>query len=461
MKNKILSPGNLVLLVTMLFTSFQTVSAQQVSGLITDYQGFWKSGIGYRSSVKPQNSHNLLAFTFNGIQYSTGVNDELLSQNNELFFASDFRALPVKSINKANSNTKIGLGQLYDGVNMGKSVPSPVNDMVFYLTDGIKGLDIGTGVANLPAGNIEFDIDNFAPDAVGDGIPDILITQIADPSNSLDQYEFLDADGNRIGSRISINLQNITSVGTWTADFYEASTDPMILSAGFTNTDRDIRLWAADFSYFNISPSDIAKIKTFRVILSGSSDLAFVAYNYKTMQIGLPAVFGTATSKSEKNQLFLSWNMHDQTDVKKLFIEESKDGRVFYTIGEINQLNIDKKYHFNYKMTSEGKWFYRIKVISVNGKEIYSPIMAEEFLQPSVFKLFPNPAQNFVNLNIENNNSGATIEIRSLTGRIIRSEKIPAKEIRRQISLSGITSGVYSMVLITNDQRVTEMLVIK
>jgi len=79
------------------------------------------------------------------------------------------------------SNTKLALGQLYDGVDNGASNPAPVNSLALYLTDGPNGLNLGTGIANLPKGDLTFRVTNINPAAIGDGIPDILVTQIADP----------------------------------------------------------------------------------------------------------------------------------------------------------------------------------------------------------------------------------------------------------------------------------------
>src|SRR5690242_2143457 len=99
-----------ILWMAMLITP-AALKAQSVTEIITDYGGFWKSGAVAINPVKPDNSHNLLAFTYNGTRYSTGANDALLRQNNMTFSKAGFRALPVSTITGAvNSNTKIGLG---------------------------------------------------------------------------------------------------------------------------------------------------------------------------------------------------------------------------------------------------------------------------------------------------------------------------------------------------------------
>jgi hypothetical protein len=152
---------------------------------------------------------------------------------------------------------------------------------------------MGTCVANLPAGTMMMSVSNVQASNIGDGFPDVLVTQVADPSTSYDRYEFTDVNGVRVGNSLDIVLNNITPIGTWVADFYEA-TGTTILTAGFTKTERAIRLWAADFSSFGINATNISSIAYFRIGLSGTSDVAFVAYNTTTITVQqvlpLPAV---------------------------------------------------------------------------------------------------------------------------------------------------------------------------
>lgn len=261
------------------------LNAQSVSEIITDYNGYYKSGVGAISSTKPDNDHNLLAFSFNGTRYSTGVNDALLTSRNDVFTSGIFRAMPMNNLTGvANSSTKIGLGAMADGVANGAGATPPSRNLSQYLNDGPNGLNLGTCVANLPAGTMFMSVTDLKSTNIGDGVPDILVTQTADPSSKYDRYCFTDINGNMVGNYVDINLTNISSVGTWTADFYEA-TGSTILTSGYTATQRNIRLWAADFSLFGINASNISSVAYFKIVLSGDSDIAFVAYNTKTVSV--------------------------------------------------------------------------------------------------------------------------------------------------------------------------------
>lgn len=261
------------------------VRAQSVSEIITTYNGYWKTGVGAVNPVTPDNHHDLLAFTFNGVRYSTGVADAVLEANGDSFEPGFFRALPMHNINGTpNGNTKVGLGAMIDGVFNGPGAVPPSRGLAQYLVDGVNGLDIGTCVANLPAGTMFMPVTQVEVENIGDGIPDILVTQIADPSSQYDRYEFTDINGQRVGNYVDIVLTNITPVGNWTADFYEA-TGSTILGSSFTQTNRALRLWAADFSAFGINASNIQDIAYFKITLNGNSDIAFVAYNTTTVTV--------------------------------------------------------------------------------------------------------------------------------------------------------------------------------
>jgi hypothetical protein len=265
----------------LFITAAAATQAQNISEIITDYSGFWKSGAGNVNSIKPDNSHNVVAFSYNNKRYSTGVNDPLLTARHETFIAGKYKAMPVNRITgTVTSNTKCGVGEMYDGVHNGAPATAPVNDLVKYMTDGIKGLDLGTCVANLPVGDLYFSITDLKAPMIGDTVPDILITQVADPSGSnFDSYEFLDVNGNRVGNKLDVDLSNLPVLGNWTADFYEANTNPMALQSGFKNTDRPLRLWGADLKAWGIDSTNVGRIAYFKIRLNGNSDVAFVAFN--------------------------------------------------------------------------------------------------------------------------------------------------------------------------------------
>ncbi len=258
-----------------------------VTGIYTDYNGYWQSSSSSINATKPEKSHNLLAFTWNGITYSTGVNDGILTSKGVSFSAKDFRALPIDAV-PSTSSTYLGLGQLNDGINNGYSVPAPFHtpasgaDLAAFLTDGIKGLDLGTCVANIATGQLRFNLSasGISPSAINDNVPDVLVTQVASPSATLDSIYFVDASGNVVGNKMAINQTAVTVTGKWMPDFYNPNGTIV-----FTNSERDIRLWGADLSSFGINSANSSSVVALIYRLNGQSDVAFVAFNAPSLSV--------------------------------------------------------------------------------------------------------------------------------------------------------------------------------
>lgn len=295
----------------------------QVTRIWSDYNSFWTSGIVSETgatttpnSVKPNTAHNLLAFRWNGTNYSTGVNNAKLTANGVVFSGTKFRALPINSVplNSATSAYFVGLGALVDGlpgaVDNGATNPfAPITTGVqkaSYLTRGAQGLDLGSCLTNIPASSgtpavvttIRFNLSQsgITLSNVGDGIPDILISQIAQPSaTNNDKFKFVDASGATVGNEIVALLSNATNypvVGNWNVDFYNNNSTQD--QATFVNTERPLRFLAVDLSAFGITGANYAQAVALVYNPGGDSDPAFLAFNEPSL--------GVATKLAVKSQ---------------------------------------------------------------------------------------------------------------------------------------------------------------
>src|ERR1700733_1635620 len=124
---------------------FNLRSSAQVTEIYTDFGGYWKSTTASVNSVQPNLSHNVLAFTYNGVTYSTGVNNAALIAHSVTNTSGNFKALPVSSIGGtvvSSNSTFIILPSYDDGVLNGTTIPLPSVRMNDVLTDGVNGLNI-------------------------------------------------------------------------------------------------------------------------------------------------------------------------------------------------------------------------------------------------------------------------------------------------------------------------------
>lgn len=458
--------GGLGAILIGLFTPCLLYS-QAVTGIITDYNGFWKSTAATINTVKPDNSHNLLAFTYKGSQYSTGVNDALLASKGEVFTPADFWALPVNGMTgQINGNTKVGLGALYDGVAYGSSVPAPEYGVEKYLTDGIKGLDLGTCIANLPSGSMTFLAQNIQPSSIGDGIPDILVTQVADPSNSFDSYEFTDAAGNRVGSPINIVFNNISPVGNWTADFYDLKGNTLVLAAGFTQTDRPMRLWAADLSELGITQANYKQIKNFKINLCGNSDVAFVAYNNKSLSFEgtLPVQYSFLKGTVYNRQAQLSWQTTCEVNAKEYVVEKSSNGTAFVPVGTVIAKNSNgiNNYVFTDQLPLTATAFYRLKQVDVNGAFSLSTVLKlAPALPGAALNVYPSPARGVVYVQHPPAAASKNLGVYNASGYLFTSQRVSQSSTQTKVDIITLKPGVYFVVYESNGKRLSQQFAVQ
>jgi hypothetical protein len=447
----------------------QTAGGQSVTGIVTDFNGYWKSDTTSVNPVKPDNSHNLLAFTYKGATYSTGVNDALLTSKGQTFIPNDFWSLPVGTISGTiTSNTKVGLGEKYDGVTNGASNPAPSNNIAGYLTDGIKGLNIGTCIANLPAGSMTYLVSNINPASIGDGIPDILVTQVADPSGSFDRYAFTDASGNQVGNYKDIAFTSIVPVGNWTADFYDVITNPMTLSSGFTKTDRPIRLWAADLSEFGITLANYQSVTKFKINLSGNSDVAFVAYSSRSFSAVniLPVKLSDFTASKIDNEAHLSWLTHSEDNAGWFIIEKSTGNGVFTAIDSVKSVGLSSELHaYSYtdKFLVDGNNQYRLKSIDIDGKFDYSTVVSVQGnKQNAALTIYPNPALQSTGAVVKHETAkgNETLMVYNTSGILLLQKIITKGSWQTTLDLQHFSKGIFYLVWQNGASKKTQKLFI-
>ncbi|MFT3704296.1 MAG: T9SS type A sorting domain-containing protein [Agriterribacter sp.] len=267
-----------------------------VTRIITDFGGFWNTNTTTNSGTYPNDAHNLVAFTYGGVTYATGVNNKSLSDNGIAYTASSFKALPV-IMNGTTSGASlfiVAASKIDGNTAAGLYTHPAIKDLSVesVLSDGTNGLNLGTGYTNLPLGaTSNFNINSIQPSKASDNEPDIIVTQIADPSTSaFDTYRFLDASNNVVGTSLQIDLSKLAALGTYYLDLFTVASGIPFANAKPTgisssNTTRQIRLMAFKLSDFGITASNYSQVKRLQIIPSGVTDMAFVAYNTSAINV--------------------------------------------------------------------------------------------------------------------------------------------------------------------------------
>ncbi|MGN7787091.1 SdrD B-like domain-containing protein [Niabella sp. 22666] len=286
-QNKQTCARQLLLLVSIFLSATFSLQAQRITGVYTTFNyngtGYWH-GTGPSTDVanQPGDSHDVLAFTWKGTTYTTGVNDAIIDAITPAvtpISKQNYRSLPVNSLPAAGANTYVGVGVDYN-------INTANNSMEYYLTDGERGLNLGTGVYNLPGGGISKY--TLEINATSFDMPAMAITQIGDyNTDNNDEFYFVNAAGQVVGNKRIVDFDTVAAVGTGRFKFYSVTPSGLTFSASTgANPLRAIRMVAFSLAEFGITAANMGTVTQLWHRLSGNSDQAFIgAYNTAAMKV--------------------------------------------------------------------------------------------------------------------------------------------------------------------------------
>ncbi|MHA7942517.1 T9SS type A sorting domain-containing protein [Formosa sp. 3Alg 14/1] len=266
--------------------------------------GYWKSS-WYDSANEntwPNDRHELLAFTFKGVTYSTGVDDALLTSKGVSYTPQNYKAYSTNGIQGITGGANyLLMADLVDGiVGEGRTITSP--EILGYtildaVTGGKNGLDLGTGVTNFNrSSSIRFFSGNGQVGAIGDAIPDLIVTQVAQAGGS-DIYYYADIRGNVVGNPVQMYIaKNGKNLAEWRVDLYSFPPGTNFdvatpLGRSYTsNESRELKMLALKLEDFGLNATNIADVNNINLGAEGTSDIAFLAYNTSAFEIKSPEV---------------------------------------------------------------------------------------------------------------------------------------------------------------------------
>lgn len=160
---------------------------------------------------------------------------------------------------------------------------------------------------------------------------------------------------------------------------------------------------------------------------------------------------------SQDNELL--WKVTGESNISRYEVEYSSNGRDFTFISSLNARNIagQQTYSFMHNISMQKDSYYRIKIIDVDGAVKYSStevISADKNIP--VFKVYPNPAANYVFATISiTEEQDAQYIIYDMRGSrmAVKSVKLLRGNQDIKIDISAFASGSYRLVLVLNGQK--------
>lgn len=179
----------------------------------------------------------------------------------------------------------------------------------------------------------------------------------------------------------------------------------------------------------------------------------------------LPVNLLEFTAAKNNDKTLLQWSTDNEVNFSHFVVERSADGKEFSSIHTVNTSAASssvKKYELSDNFPNSGINYYRLKMVDKDGKSEYSATV--KIMMPSAttakISCFPNPAVNYVNINISNAEKGiCDYSVSTLQGHVIKaaSATLNGASQTLRIDLPGnIPSGILIIKLYNRQTNTTE-----
>ena len=194
----------------------------------------------------------------------------------------------------------------------------------------------------------------------------------------------------------------------------------------------------------------------------------YIAYTFSTTGFGSFVIVSSATllplklinfsGTLKNNATNLKWTTANEANTKGFDVERSIDGIAYKAVGFVKgQNNANNEYTFNdEKIVKGNKYFYRLKMMDLDGKFVYSNVVTITFIDKDKwFSVYPSPVKDV--LFIQNNTAAsqnAEITITEVSGKIVykHSGTVAGK---LEVAVSNWSAGTYIVKINSNDAETT------
>jgi hypothetical protein len=252
-----------------------------------------------------------------------------------------------------------------------------------------------------------------------------------------------------------------------TTDFTKSITAKATVVGDSTFVDLYLTTWGSDGTgtnsskllkftdvYLNANPLAPARTTAITVLASAPANTVFRSVTFaptNSTAIGtvtLPTSLQSFNAGVDGKNTNIWWTTTNEVNVKDFTIEKSTDAISFKPIGtrvanNTSQLNA---YSFVDNSNTATTAYYRLKITDKDGSFSYSAIIKISSINAvnTAISIAPNPVVgNVVNISHAKAESGSVINIFSIQGKLIQSNKVQAGATQSVVMLQGFVSGNY------------------
>ncbi len=165
----------------------------------------------------------------------------------------------------------------------------------------------------------------------------------------------------------------------------------------------------------------------------------------------LPLRLLSFSASNNGKDVLLSWNTDNEMNSFYFDIEFSGNGSSFTKLGAVSARNLsgNNQYHFTHLSPVNNVLFYRLKLVDVDGKFVYSKIISVTRSKTLQVVLYPNPASNSIRVTNCNAEEVQEIQVLNSNGSLVMTGKANNQ---LQFNISHLSAGVYVLKVLKKDK---------
>jgi hypothetical protein len=176
----------------------------------------------------------------------------------------------------------------------------------------------------------------------------------------------------------------------------------------------------------------------------------------------LPVTLLEFTAKKEGSAASLNWSTTYESNSDYFNVQHSTNAKDWNTLSKITaayQSSGLKNYAFSHSSPAAGANYYRLKMVDKDQSYAYSKIRELSFEQSFQVSLYPNPAVEKVQINMDHWENIAAVKLLNAQGTtLFETHKKPLSE---EINMKDFPAGLYVVQLLLNDGSTEAVKVIK
>ncbi len=187
--------------------------------------------------------------------------------------------------------------------------------------------------------------------------------------------------------------------------------------------------------------SGVAVISALDAVHVGPNAIPFT-YTYTFGPLPIKELHFYAKEVNKEVEIF--WTVKEESGIKDYVVEWSTDGRIFKTLGTIISKNSFAFYSYSFMHNSpaSGINYYRLRIIDQQLKATYTNVQKVVVGSTRSMSLYPNPANQFVQIQTEIGKNKELI-IYSISGLLIKKYSLAEAGGLQKISVAEFAAGTY------------------